>query len=125
MPFAKIDEVPVYPGCEDLETNEERKKCFAEHIQKFVQANFNTNIAKENGLNGRQRIQVVFKIDQNGNVVDIKARGPHPALEKEIKQVIASLPKMTPGKNKGKAVIVPYALPVVFEVTPEKKPEQN
>ena len=116
VPFAVIDEVPVYPGCESLTNNEERKKCMSEHISEFVNKNFNTKIGKENGLVGRQRINVIFKIDNQGNIVDVKSRAPHPALEAEAIRVVKSLPKMIPGKQKGKAVNVPYSLPIIFQV---------
>src|SRR5690606_23753262 len=29
VPFAVVEQVPVYPGCEDLSSNEERKKCMS------------------------------------------------------------------------------------------------
>ena len=37
-------------------------------------------------------------------------------LEKEAQRVINLLPKMKPGKQRGKAVIVPYSLPIIFQV---------
>jgi hypothetical protein len=35
VPFAIIDEVPIYPGCESLATNEERKQCMSNNIALF------------------------------------------------------------------------------------------
>jgi BlaR1 peptidase M56/Gram-negative bacterial TonB protein C-terminal len=116
VPFGVIDEVPVFPGCETLTTNTERRKCMAEKITKFVQQNFNTDLAGDLGLTGRQRINVVFKIDADGNVIGIRSRAPHPKLEEEAKRVIGLLPKMSPGKQNGEAVIVPYSLPIIFQV---------
>jgi protein TonB len=37
-------------------------------------------------------------------------------LEQEAKEVIGKLPKMTPGKQRGKAVGVLYSLPILFQV---------
>ena len=116
VPFAVIDEVPVYPSCETLATNAERRKCMAEKITKHVQQNFNTDLAGDIGLIGRQRINVVFKIDADGNVTGIRSRAPHPRLEEEAIRVISLLPKMSPGKQNGEAVIVPYSLPIIFQV---------
>jgi protein TonB len=48
--------------------------------------------------------------------VGIRARAPHPGLEKEATRVIGLLPKMQPGKQRGKAVTVPYSLPIIFQV---------
>ncbi|MCF7568321.1 M56 family metallopeptidase [Sabulilitoribacter arenilitoris] len=116
VPFAVIENVPVYPGCEDLVTNAEKKSCMSEKLSKFVIENFNTKKASEYGLQGRQRINVIFKIDKKGNIIGVRSRGPHPALEAEAIRVISSLPKIKPGMQKGKAVTVPYSLPIVFEV---------
>ena len=89
----------------------------SEKIQKFVQKKFNNELANDLGLDaGRQRISVQFKIDKNGNVTGVRARAPHPKLEQEAINVVKQLPKMTPGKQRGKAVGVLYALPIVFEV---------
>ena len=116
VPFAVIENVPVYPGCENEKGNNAKKKCMSEQIQKFVQKKFNTELANDLGLEGRQRISVQFKIDKNGNVVDVRARAPHPKLEQEAVSVVKSLPKMTPGKQRGKAVGVLYSLPILFQV---------
>ena len=115
VPFAVIENVPVFPGCEGG-NNDAKKACMSQKIQDFVNKKFNTDLAGELGLSGRQRINVIFKIDKNGDVVGIRARAPHPGLEKEAARVIGLLPKMQPGKQRGKAVTVPYSLPIVFQV---------
>ena len=88
----------------------------SQNVSKFVAQNFNTKVGEENGLIGRQKIYVHFKIDNQGNVVNVKAKAPHEVLESEAKRVIEMLPKMTPGMQEGKAVNVPYSLPIVFEI---------
>ena len=115
VPFAVIENVPVFPGC-DRGNNAKKRKCMSEKIAKFVQRKFNTDLAGDLGLTGRQRISVIFKIDKSGNVTGVRARAPHPRLEKEAQRVINLLPKMQPGKQRGKAVIVPYSLPIIFQV---------
>ena len=62
------------------------------------------------------QIDVQFKIDQTGKVVDIKTRAPHPALEKEAKRVINKIPEMKPGMQQDKPVGVLYNLPIKFNV---------
>ncbi len=116
VPFAVIENVPIYPGCEKKKSNNEKKQCMSEKIQKFVQKKFNTELAGELGLEGRQRISVQFKIDKNGNVVNVRARAPHPKLQQEAIKVVKSLPKMIPGKQRGQAVGVLYSLPILFQV---------
>ncbi len=116
IPFAVIEEVPIYPGCEDLKDKASKKKCLSDNVMKYLQQCFNTELASELGLEGRQRIAVQFKIDKNGNVADVRARAPHPMLEAEAVRVIASLPKMIPGMQRGKPVGVLYSLPILFKV---------
>lgn len=115
VPFAVIENVPIFPGCEKG-NNAAKRACMSAKITKFVQKKFNTDLAGDLGLTGRQRISVVFKIDRSGNVVGIRSRAPHPRLEKEAARVIGLLPKMKPGKQRGKAVTVPYSLPIIFQV---------
>lgn len=95
VPFAVIENVPEYPGCE-RGSNAEKRKCMSDKIAKFVQRKFNTDLAGDLGLSGRQRISVIFKIDKNGNVTGVRSRAPHPRLEKEAARVINMLPKMKP-----------------------------
>ncbi|WP_103069938.1 energy transducer TonB [Aquimarina sediminis] len=116
VPFAVIENVPVFPGCENAGNNAAKKKCMSDKVKKFVNRKFNTELGSELGLSGVNRIYVRFKIDRNGNIVGVQARGPHPRLEKEAGRVIKLLPKMTPGKQRGKAVGVLYSLPIVFQV---------
>ncbi len=116
VPFAVIENVPIYPGCEKKKNNTERRNCMSEKVEKFVVKKFDTDLAEELGLEGRQRISVEFKIDRNGNVVNVRARAPHPKLEAEAIKVIKSLPKMIPGKQRGKPVGVLYSLPILFQV---------
>lgn len=116
VPFAVIEEVPVFPGCEELTSNNARKECMIGKITDFVSTNFNTDLGKKLGLTGVNRVIVQFKIDKTGNIVDAKARASSPELETEAIRVINSLPQMQPGKQKGKEVGVMYSLPIVFQV---------
>lgn len=116
VPFAIIENVPVYPGCEKKKNNADRKKCMEGKIKKLVDKNFDTGLANELGLEGRQKINVAFKIDNKGNVVGVQSRAPHPKLKAEAVRVINKIPKMTPGMQRGKAVTVTYSLPIIFKV---------
>ena len=115
VPFSVIENVPVFPGCEGG-NNDAKKDCMNKKIAQFIGKKFNTDLAGELGLSGVQKIYVLFKIDKNGEVTDIRARAPHPRLEKEAERVVNLLPKMIPGKQRGKPVRVPYSLPISFQV---------
>ena len=110
VPFAAVDQVPIYPGCEDAE---DQKACMVEKITKHVATNFDISLSKNLGLeSGKKRVYVQFKIDKTGKVVDVKARGPHTDLEEEAVRVVSSLPAMIPGEQNGKKVGVKYTLPI-------------
>jgi protein TonB len=113
VPFAVIEKVPIFPGCKGT-TNEELKSCFQAKIQEHVLKNFEyPERAQEMGISGK--VFVLFAIDKNGFITDIKSRGPDKILEKESERIISLLPKMIPGKQRGKAVKVPYSIPIVFK----------
>ncbi|WP_115461068.1 M56 family metallopeptidase [Winogradskyella aurantiaca] len=115
VPYSVIDQAPTFESCDGL-VGDERKKCTSMEVAKFVNQNFNTNLALDLGLTGRQRISVFFKIDKNGDVTDVGARAPHEALEEEAKRVINALPKFIPGVHHDETVVVPYSLPILFQV---------
>ncbi|WP_178985975.1 energy transducer TonB [Winogradskyella helgolandensis] len=117
VPFSVIENVAVFPGCENKKGNAAKKDCMNEKVNKFIGRKFNTDLAGDLGLPpGKKRIFVQFKVDKSGNVTNIVARGPHPGLEKEAKRVIGQLPKMQPGKQRGKSVVMPFSIPIVFQV---------
>lgn len=116
VPFAVIEDVPIFPGCENLSNNDQRKKCMSEKISKYVNKEFDTDLGAELGLTGINRVIVQFRIDEKGNIGQVRARAPHPRLEQEAARVINSLPKMKPGKQRGKPVGVMYSLPIAFKV---------
>ncbi|MBJ6368013.1 energy transducer TonB [Snuella sedimenti] len=114
--FVRVEQVPIYPGCETEKNNEGRRKCMSDKITKLVKRKFDTDLASDLGLTGIQVIYTQFKIDKNGHVTDIKTRAPHTKLEHEAKRVIDKIPVMTPGKQRDRAVGVIYTLPIKFRV---------
>lgn len=117
VPFSVIENVPVFPGCEKKKGNAAKKKCMQDKVGKLINKRFNSDLASDLGLpSGVQKIYTTFKIDKTGKIVSVRARAPHPSLEKEAKRVINLLPKMQPGKQRGKAVIVGYSLPIAFQI---------
>ena len=114
VPFAVIEDVPLFPGCEKV-AKSERRKCFQEQINKHIRKNFRyPEIAQEMGVQGR--VYVNFIISKDGSITNIRMRGPDKNLEKEAKRIISKLPKMTPGKQRGRPVRVPFSIPISFRL---------
>lgn len=114
VPFAIIEDVPLFPGCENVKKSE-RRNCFQEKIQRHIAKNFRyPEIAQEMGIQGRVYVQ--FVIAKDGSITDIRTRGPDKNLEKEANRIISKLPNMTPGKQRGRAVRVPFSIPITFRL---------
>ncbi len=114
VPFAVIEDVPIFPGCEK-EPKNKRRDCFQEKIIEHIKKHFTyPDIAKDMGIQGR--VNVMFTIDKDGSISNIRKRGPDANLEKEAERIISKLPKMTPGKQRGKPVRVPFSVPITFKL---------
>lgn len=101
--FQIVEKMPEFPGG-------------AAALTKYL--NKNTNypiIAQENGIHGR--VTVGFVVNTDGSIVDIKViRGVDPSLDKEALRVVSTMPKWTPGEQRGKPVRVSFSVPVVFRL---------
>ena len=67
-------------------------------------------IALENGIQGRVVVQ--FCVEKDGSISNtVATKSVNPYLDKEALRVVSSMPKWTPGKQKGKPVRVKYTPP--------------
>jgi len=114
VPFAVIEDVPIFPGCEKVKKSE-RRSCFQEKMNRHIRKNFRyPEIAQEMGIQGRVYVQ--FIIAKDGSITGVRMRGPDKNLEKEAARIIGKLPRMTPGKQRGRPVRVPFSIPITFRL---------
>ena len=114
VPFAVIEDVPIFPGCEGV-SKSKRRDCFQEKMNKHIVKNFRyPDIAQEMGIQGR--VYINFIISKDGSISNIRMRGPDKNLENEAKRIISKLPKMIPGKQRGRPVRVPFSIPITFRL---------
>ncbi|WP_165749112.1 M56 family metallopeptidase [Cellulophaga sp. Z1A5H] len=112
VPFMVVNEAPVFPGCEDAEN---QRACFKEKIFQHINKNFKyPQEAQDKGIQGK--VNILFTIDETGAIAGLKMRGPDKSLEAEAGRIISLLPKMTPGKQNGKVVRVPFSIPISFKL---------
>ena len=99
--YRVVEQMPQFPGGDAA-------------IMKYIANEVRyPQIAKEYGIEGR--VFVTFIIDKKGKVKDVEViKRVDPNLDKEAKRVIESLPKFTPGKQRGKAVRVQFTVPISF-----------
>jgi protein TonB len=112
--FMVIEDAPVFPGCEN-QPKSKQKECFQSMMQKHIRKHFRyPEIAQEMGIQGR--VSVMFTIGTDGSITNVRMRGPDKSLEKEAARIISKLPKMKPGKQRGRAVRVPFSIPINFKL---------
>lgn len=95
-------------------SKKEKRDYLSKEVSKIISENFNTNVCID--LKGKQRVHVQFQIDSLGVIQNIKARAPHPLLEKEAIRTIELLPDFIPAKQNGKPIQVVYTLPIIFNI---------
>ena len=114
IPFAVIEDVPIFPGCEST-PKAQMRDCFNSMMQKHISKNFRyPEISQEMGVQGR--VNVMFTIQKDGSIGNVRMRGPDKNLEAEAARIISKLPNMTPGKQRGRAVRVPFSIPITFKL---------
>lgn len=101
--FEVVENMPEFPGGNAA-------------LMQFLSKNIKyPTIAQENGTQGRVVVQ--FVVNRDGSVVDpVVVRSVDPYLDKEALRVIGTMPKWSPGQQRGKPVRVKYTVPVMFRL---------
>lgn len=110
-----IDQVPVYPGCENM-SNDEARKCFMVKMTQLIIQNFDVEAVKAAGINSDQRMVVDFTVSDTGSIEVNRIMAPHPELENQIRNAMSKVPNMIPGEHEGKKVAVQLALPILYKL---------
>lgn len=66
------------------------------------------------------KVYVIFKINELGDIVNVKAKSVHQLFEKEAIRIINELPRMVPDKYIGEKS-KDFALPLIFVVKDDKE----
>jgi len=98
-----VEEMPKFPGGEQA-------------MFKFISENVKyPQEAKDKNISGR--VFVNFVVEKDGSVDEVKVlRSIGGGCDEEAVRVVKSMPKWTPGKQKGKPVRVSYIIPFVFKL---------
>lgn len=114
--FDEVQFVPVFPGCEALENNTERRECMSSKISKFINRRFNRDRFSDLETGKIHRVSVQFTVGKDGTVKDIRTRARLPEMEAEAKRVIGKMPVMEPGRQGSTKVDVIFSVPISFMV---------
>ena len=101
--FQVVENDPEFPGG-------------AEALYKYLAQNIKyPQLARENNITGR--VYVTFVVEKDGSVTGVRVlRDIGGGCGQEAIRVVKSMPKWTPGKQRGKNVRVQYNLPVNFSL---------
>jgi TonB family protein len=117
--FKVVEEMPRFPGCENL-PRAERKKCADKEMLEFIYKNLNYPAeARANNIQGTLVVQ--FVIEKDGQINDINVvRDIGGQCGEEAERVIRLMNEMgkrwIPGKQRGRPVRVQLNLPVKFRI---------
>jgi TonB family protein len=126
--FKVVEQMPRFPGCEDLGKESEKDNCSKQKMIDFIYNNVKyPQSAREKGIEGTTVVQ--FVVRSTGEISDIKlvrdlGGGTGGEAVKAVEAMQTMDEKWTPGYQRGKAVNVQYTLPVKFKLDSKKKPEQ-
>ena len=103
MVYDVVEVMPQYPGGQIA-------------MLKYIMENIKyPKQIMEEGIQGR--VTVSFIVEKDGRVSNVRLlRSVQPLLDKEAVRVVKSMPKWSPGKQKGKPVRVRFNLPVMFKL---------
>jgi TonB family protein len=109
-----IEEVPLFPNQTRVDDLTDRRT-FNSLMQQHIGSQFNyPKEAIVKRVSGR--VSIMFTIDKEGNVGNIKTKGPSPILENEARRIISLLPKFQIGSQNGVPKKVPYSIPINFKL---------
>ena len=120
-PIVIAEQMPRFPGCEDLEmTATDKYQCSKKELLEYIYENLDyPRLAIENNIKGTVVLQ--FVVDKDGSISDINVRrdiggGCGRAAAKVVESMNSMPTKWKPGRMMGKPVRVLFTLPVKFHI---------
>lgn len=98
---------PVYPGCQGLEGEFYKRKCFVESMEQHFMLNFEPSILNDND---HPMVFVGLIINQDGYISLKKYEPSNAIIDAELARVVDNLPRVDPGLRKGVPVNVKFSV---------------
>lgn len=121
VPFRVVEQMPRFPGCEDLAgTNVDKHACATQKLLEFIYKNIRYPVvARDNGIEGT--VVVTFVVEKDGKLTDaVILRDIGGGCGTEALRVVNLMNekglKWTPGKQIGRPVRVQFNLPVKYRL---------
>ena len=124
-PLKVAEQMPIFPGCTEGDSYQERWACGTEQLIKFISENIKyPEDAKKAGVEGKVVIQ--FVVTKEGRMAEPKIiRSIGSGTDEEVLRVFnlmaAIAESWTPGRQSGQDVAVQFNLPVQFKLNEKDK----
>ncbi len=115
VPYFKVEQKPRFEECKHVEDSKELEICFMKAVASYIRENARIpEEAKRNNEMGK--VWVSFVINAQGTTEQVEVvRGVSYSLDEEAIRLVEEMPKMIPGKQRGKPVSVAFTLPINFK----------
>lgn len=124
--FQEVDELPRFPGCEQLATYAEKQACANEKLIQYLYTRLQyPKSAKDQAIEGR--VVVSFVVTEDGNLFDVKlvkdiGGGCGTEAMRVVQTMIDMEQKWIPAKKNGQSVAAEFKLPLQFKLQTNIKP---
>lgn len=118
--FKVVEQMPRFPGCEDLETKKEKEQCALTELLAFIYSELNyPEEARTENVEGT--VVIRFIVEKDGTLTDAHiTRDIGSGCGEEALRIVESMNDLagtwTPGHQRGEMVRVQYNLPVKFKL---------
>lgn len=103
--FDVVEEMPVFPGGQT-------------GLMEFIAKNLRYPVkAQKEGIQGRVIARFIVEKDGSVSNLAVARRSVSSELDAEAIRVLSTMPKWTPGKQRGKEVRVKYTVPIAFKLS--------
>ena len=103
--FDVVEEMPVFPGGQT-------------GLMEFIAKNLRYPVkAQKEGIQGRVIARFIVEKDGSVSNLAVARRSASSELDAEAIRVLSTMPKWTPGKQRGKEVRVKYTVPIAFKLS--------
>jgi len=112
--FRVVENMPHFEKISNIRDNSLREIEQDKLLRSFIFSKIKyPEDAKSNQIQGT--VYVTYIINKEGKVANVEIlKSVHPSLDREAKRVVAMIPDMVPGKQRGVPVNVRYVFPVKF-----------
>ncbi len=118
--FKEVDQMPRFPGCEDVADKEVQKECQQKEMLMFIYKNIKyPKAARDEGLQGTNVVE--FVVEKDGTISNEKlVRTIGGGTDQECLRVVRLMPNWIPGMKDGLPVRVEFKLPIKFKLEDKK-----